>query len=126
MCLGTTPTLTASQAAHITASFLLPWSRALLGCLGVFTLPCEHRPPVFIHTARNKGKQIKKRLGLFPSAVPQSTEHPACSTAETCCSCSSLLGTACLARASSCFRSWYPHHTEIQSPLCLIYHCAWL
>lgn len=96
------------------------------GCLGVFTLPCEHIPPVFIYTARNKGKQIKKKLGLFPSALPQSTEHPACSTAETCCSCSSLLGTACLASASSCFRSWYPYHTEIQSPLCLIYHCAWL
>lgn len=43
------------------------------GCSGVFTLPCEHSPPVFICTIRNKGKQIKKKAGTV--SICSAPEH---------------------------------------------------
>lgn len=122
-CLGTTQHPdTSPGCSHpcLLHSALQQGSPRLLG--SVYT-SLWTQSPVFIYTGRNKGKQIKKEAGTV--SICSAPEHPAHSTAETCCCCSSLLGTACPARASSCVRSWYLHHTEIQSPLCLIYHCAW-
>lgn len=43
------------------------------GCSRVFTLPCEHNPPVFIYTGRNKGKQTKKEAGTV--SICSAPEH---------------------------------------------------